>query len=192
MKCLKCRGTGSTVCKASRCKNGQIECPGKCMKLSVGRWEHMDVAGPDPKELWQRHTGSKGWHAWTSNHVGEVIEIRNGMPENVGKCPTCGGKATVLCKDCNGAGIVVCPACRGTKLSEPGLFPLQRRKSRPPASRLLKFRRSAQAEDHPTAGWRNAYRANRCIGSESVLDKNERWENSRSADQKHHPRHPFG
>jgi hypothetical protein len=42
------------------------------MKLSVGRWEHMDVPGHDPKELWQKYTGSKGWHAWTSDHVGEV------------------------------------------------------------------------------------------------------------------------
>jgi hypothetical protein len=86
------------------------------MKLSVGRWEHMEVAGHDPKELWQKHTGSKGWNAWTSAHVGEVIEIRNGMPENMGKCPTCGGKTTVFCKDCNGARTVVCPACRGNKV----------------------------------------------------------------------------
>lgn len=116
VKCLRCEGTGAVVCKASRCKNGQVDCPGKCMKLSVGRWEHMDVPGHDPKELWQKYTGSKGWHAWTSDHVGEVIEIRNGTPENIGQCPTCGGKATVLCKVCKGTGTLVCPACRGNKV----------------------------------------------------------------------------
>ena len=86
------------------------------MKLSVGIWEHMAVPGHDPKELWQKHTGPKGWHAWTSAHVGEVIEIQNGTPVNIGKCPTCGGKATVSCKICKGTGTMVCPACRGNKV----------------------------------------------------------------------------
>ena len=76
----------------------------------------MNVPGHDPKELWQKHTGSKGWHAWTSDHVGEVIEIRNGMPENIGKCPLCGGEATVLCKACQGTGTIVCPTCHGNKV----------------------------------------------------------------------------
>ena len=115
-KCLKCGGTGLIRCTVSKCKDGQVDCPGKCMKLSVGIWEHMNVPGHDPKELWQKYTGSKGWHAWTSDHVGEVIEIRNGTPENIGKCPTCGGKATVLCKVCKGTGTIICPACRGNKV----------------------------------------------------------------------------
>jgi hypothetical protein len=115
-KCLRCQGTGLIKCKVLKCKNGQVDCPGKCMKLSVGIWEHMNVPGHDPNELWQKYTGSKGWHAWTSDHVGEVIEIRNGTPENIGKCPTCGGTATVLCKTCKGTGTMVCPACHGNKV----------------------------------------------------------------------------
>jgi hypothetical protein len=83
------------------------------MKLSLGIWEHMNVPGHDPKELLQKYTGSKGWHAWTSD---QVIEIRNGTPENIGRCPTCGGKATVLCKVCKGTGTIICPACRGNKV----------------------------------------------------------------------------
>ena len=134
VKCLRCEGTGAVVCKASRCKNGQVDCPGKCMKLSVGRWEHMDVPGHDPKELWQKYTGSKGWHAWTSDHVGEVIEIRNGTPENIGQCPTCGGKATVACKGCKGTGTMICPVCRGNKV----------------CPRTARFR--CNAENHALAG----------------------------------------
>jgi hypothetical protein len=115
-KCSRCNGTGLTKCTVSRCKEGQVDCPGKCLKLSVGIWEYMSVPGHDPKELWQKVSGSKGWHAWSTAHVGEVIAIRNGRPENIGKCPTCGGKAKVACKVCKGAATITCSACHGNKV----------------------------------------------------------------------------
>jgi len=115
-KCLKCQGTGLIRCTVSKCKDGQVDCPGKCLKPSIGIWEHMNVPGHDPKELWQKFTGSQGWRAWTTAHVGEVIEIRNGRPENIGKCPTCGGKAKVSCKVCKGTGTITCPVCHGNKV----------------------------------------------------------------------------
>jgi hypothetical protein len=46
----------------------------------------MNVPGHYPNELWQKARGSRGTGAWTTAHVGEVIEIREGMPENTGKC----------------------------------------------------------------------------------------------------------
>jgi hypothetical protein len=46
----------------------------------------MNVPGHDPNELWQKFSGSRGTGAWTTVHVGEVIEIRKGIPENIGKC----------------------------------------------------------------------------------------------------------
>jgi hypothetical protein len=153
----------------------------------------MNVPGHDPKELWQKHNGPKGWHAWTSDHVGEVIEIRNGLPENIGKRPTCGGKVTVLCKVCQGTGTMVCPACRGNKVVRAGPFPCNAGDhSLATADTSGNSAASGQTKDDSIAGWQNVYRADYRIGSKSLLDKNERWENSRSANEKHHPGRPYG
>jgi hypothetical protein len=113
-KCSRCEGNGFLKC--GQCKDGQFDCSGKCLKLSSGKWKHMDVPGHDPSELWQKFTGSRGTGAWTSAHVGEVIEIRKGMPENIGKCPMCEGKTRVSCKVCQGTGTIMCPVCRGNKV----------------------------------------------------------------------------
>src|SRR5437773_1702595 len=43
--CFACGGKGSITCRASGCSGGQVECPGACLKLTRGTWEHMDVAG---------------------------------------------------------------------------------------------------------------------------------------------------
>jgi len=61
----------------------------------------------------------------------------------------------------------------------------------PAANTSWKSANLHQAEDHPIVGWQNFNRANYSIGSEGLPDKNERWENSRSADEKYHPRHPY-
>ena len=103
------------VCRASGCAGGQVPCPGPCLKLSVGRWEHLEVAGHDPKELWQKFYGSGGWQAWSQGHVGEVVVIREGKPVNIGAFPVCHKRATVDCKFCKGAGKLVCPVCGGAK-----------------------------------------------------------------------------
>ncbi len=114
-KCPRCQGTGTTRCAALHCKEGWVDCPGKCLKLSVGRWEHMDVPGHDAKELWQKFTYPGGHSAWTTAHVGQVIEMRDGKAVNIGACPICGGKAKVPCKVCQGTGQVVCAVCHGKK-----------------------------------------------------------------------------
>ena len=75
----------------------------------------MDVPGHDPSELWQKFAGSRGTGAWTSAHVGEIIEIRKGMPENIGKCPMCEGTTRVSCKVAK-ALAMMCPVCRGNKV----------------------------------------------------------------------------
>ena len=115
-KCSRCEGNGFLECSLSQCKDGQVDCPGKCLKLSSGRWEHMNVPGHDPNELWQKFSGSRGTGAWTTAHVGEVIEIRKGIPENIGKCPACEGKASVSCKVCQGTATIMCPVCHGNKV----------------------------------------------------------------------------
>ena len=113
--CPRCKGAGSAICRAPGCVNGKVECPGPCLKLSVGKWEHLNVAGHDPKELWQKFQGKGEWNAWTTAHIGEVIVIRDGKPVNIGTCSICQGHGKVDCKACEGTGKLVCTLCMGSK-----------------------------------------------------------------------------
>jgi hypothetical protein len=116
--CFACKGEGTVPCLAPGCKDGQVDCPGPCLKLSRGVWQHMDVPGHDPSDVWQtvrnKATG-KGGHSWSQVHVGEVIDYQNNEPVNIGKCKVCRGTARVNCEVCKGAGKVVCPVCSGKK-----------------------------------------------------------------------------
>ena len=114
--CFQCGGAGQTGCPDPKCKKGQVICPGKCMKLSVGLWEHMNVPGHPPTELWQKFrygANGGGSVAWTQGHVGDVIEMKNGMPVNIGKCPVCGGKTVIKCPTGKGTATVACNLCAG-------------------------------------------------------------------------------
>src|SRR5881396_3369879 len=73
-QCFACDGRGTTaVCFAAGCKSGDVECPGPCLKLTRGKWEHMQVAGHDPNDLWQKFPDGPGRTvAWSQGHVGEV------------------------------------------------------------------------------------------------------------------------
>jgi len=75
--CFACNGDGAAPCRAAGCVSGQMDCPNPCLKLSRGAWIHMEVAGHDPSELWQKfpnQSGGGGYRAWTQGHVGEVIQ----------------------------------------------------------------------------------------------------------------------
>src|SRR6266436_557876 len=48
-RCFNCDGKGIMACKAG-CVAGQAECPGPCLRLSRGKWEHLDVAGHPPTD----------------------------------------------------------------------------------------------------------------------------------------------
>ncbi len=115
--CFQCNGTGQTTCFSPGCKDGWVDCPGPCLKLSKGTWEHMHVDGHPDTDVWQRFhqaDGTSQW--WNQGHVGEVIEMRAGMAVDIGKCPVCGGRGRVSCKACNGTGKSMCPICEGKKV----------------------------------------------------------------------------
>jgi len=113
--CFHCIGTGKVPCPNG--KDGLMACPGPCLKLSQGTWEHMEVAGHPPSDIWQKFsTANGGWQAWNQNHVGDVIEYRNGDPVNLGKCKVCAGTGRVKCTLCGGTGLVDCPVCEGKKV----------------------------------------------------------------------------
>ena len=118
--CFACNGSGKEKCNLATCEKGQVNCPAPCLKLNVGKWEHMDVAGHKPDELWQKFHytsgGKSSYKAWNQNHVGEIIEEKPGRePANKGKCPTCQGTTRVKCDKCNGTGILSCGICKGLK-----------------------------------------------------------------------------
>lgn len=116
--CFRCNGQGLVACSAPGCKEGQTDCPGPCLRLNRGTWVHMNVAGHDPSEWWQKFpsTGGKGgFMAWNQHHVGEVIVYRNGVAENTGPCKICGGTTKVQCPVCKGQGKQECEICKGKK-----------------------------------------------------------------------------
>ena len=115
--CFQCNGTGTMKCPAPGCQNGQVDCPGSCLKLSRGKWIHMDVTGHPPTDLWQKFSNADGTYtAWNQNHIGQIIQMQNGKAVNVGNCPVCGGTGHVKCSVCKGTGEAVCTLCDGKKV----------------------------------------------------------------------------
>jgi len=90
--CTLCGGAGTVRCNEPGCINGKKTCPGKCLKLSEGKWEKLYVAGHSPDELWQKfeyHVGREsGYQAWTKGHCGEVIVYENGSPSTKALVPS--------------------------------------------------------------------------------------------------------
>jgi hypothetical protein len=116
--CFQCNGVGTVVCPAPGCKEGKVDCPGACLKLTRGTWIHMTVDGHGPNELWQKFPNSSGlggYQAWNQNHVGEVVVYQNGVAVNIGKCKVCGGTTKVTCSACKGTGKQTCEICNEKK-----------------------------------------------------------------------------
>lgn len=114
--CFRCGGLGTVACTAPGCHGGRMDCPGPCLKLSRGNWIHMNVAGHDPSELWQKFPdsdGRGGYQAWSRAHIGQVIVMQNGKAVNIGPCKICGGTGRVNCPVCRGEGAVRCEICDG-------------------------------------------------------------------------------
>jgi hypothetical protein len=112
--CQRCLATGAVTCQASRCKDGQIPCPGRCLKLSDSGWQRME--GQDPNKLFMIYRFNGGSQGVSQAHIGEVFEVRLGKFYNLGVCHTCNKRTTVVCTVCDGTGKVVCPACKGNKV----------------------------------------------------------------------------
>lgn len=114
--CFACAGTGETRCKVVGCRDGEVDCPAPCLKISRGNWIHKNVPGHDPKELWQEFRGRTSRKAWSQGHLGQVIQMQNGEPVNIGPCKTCGGTTRVKCGICRGTGETSCEICDGEKI----------------------------------------------------------------------------
>jgi len=73
--CFQCLGQGFVVCRTG-CVAGKQECPGPCMKLTRGAWIHMNVAGHDASELWQKFPNASGVSAGTNGS--QICRSRTG------------------------------------------------------------------------------------------------------------------
>lgn len=121
-ECFACKGEGTIKCLL--CVNGQVDCPGKCLRLNRGVWIHMDVAGHPPTDVWQKfELGGGRYTAFSQAHVGHVIAIQGGQAVDTGACPVCGGTTKVACKACQGTGKQACPICEGKKSVPPDWSP---------------------------------------------------------------------
>ncbi|HEX4645261.1 MAG TPA: hypothetical protein VH598_06595 [Verrucomicrobiae bacterium] len=113
--CFNCQATGTIKCPT--CKGtGQMDCPGPCIKLTKGTWIHMEVAGHPATDIWQGFPSDHPITYWNQNHMGDVIQMQNGQPVDIGKCTVCGGTAHVQCKTCKGTRQAVCNICEGKKM----------------------------------------------------------------------------
>ena len=115
--CFACKGEGIIACRAPGCVNGQVDCPGPCLKLSKGVWTRTDIDGKPSDMLWQYFTSVDGrWTlGWSEHHLGEVIVMQDGKPTDIGKCKVCGGSGKVKCEVCQGTGQQTCLICDGKK-----------------------------------------------------------------------------
>ncbi len=112
--CPRCKGTTVTKCVVPGCRAGHLVCPAPCLKLTVGRWEPLDMPGHPATDVWQKFALSDGtWTAFNQTHVGEVVETVKGVPKIAGKCKVCEGTTKVDCKACKGTGNVSCTQCGG-------------------------------------------------------------------------------
>jgi hypothetical protein len=113
--CFQCNGTGEIKCPD--CRDGFVDCPGKCLKLDQGSWVHMQVSGHPATDVWQKFPKpGGGYTAYNQGHVGHVIVWTNGDWVDTGPCPVCHGKGKVECSKCQGTGIVLCTICDGKKV----------------------------------------------------------------------------
>jgi hypothetical protein len=113
--CFACNGKGKIKCP--NCLVGWAHCPNHCLQLSEGVWEHENVAGHPPTDLWRRFTKADGgWISFSQAHVGDLIVYQNGNPVDIGKCPVCGGTGKVQCPVCKGTDRILCPICDGKKV----------------------------------------------------------------------------
>lgn len=112
--CRRCLATGQITCTEPRCKDGQVPCPGRCLKLSDRGWRRME--GQDPNKLFMVYLVNGGAQGVSEAHVGEVFEVRYGKLYALGVCSVCHKQTTIPCKTCGGSGKLVCPSCQGSKV----------------------------------------------------------------------------
>lgn len=112
--CTKCLQTGFIKCTHYQCALGKVPCDGPCLKPNEGNWSK----GKDGL-LWRRFVYQGGYAEWSEKHYGEVVQMKEGKPVNMGKCEKCKGTLKMNCPLCKGGAKIECPACKGSKSMVP-------------------------------------------------------------------------
>ena len=112
--CERCAGKGRYYCIEPKCDHGSIPCPGKCLKLSEGYWEKMDIPGQPTGKRWKKLYFSGGWAVASEDLKGHIVVLRDGAAVDEGICPDCKGATTISCPACRGSGYALCSSCDGT------------------------------------------------------------------------------
>lgn len=79
------------------CPNGTVACPNNCLKREADGWTHLNVKGHPDTDVWMQfvHADGKHWEAYNQDHIGHVIEMRDGKYTDIGVCPLCRGSTRV-------------------------------------------------------------------------------------------------
>ena len=112
--CFECKGKGKVPCTAPGCTNGEVDCPGPCVRLGKGVWV-KPARSSDPNEYVQLITVGGRRLSVSSHYQGVIYVPRDDGGWDMKPCPICNGKTKVDCPVCKGTGKVICPVCNGKK-----------------------------------------------------------------------------
>jgi hypothetical protein len=109
--CKTCGGELLIDCKAPKCEQGKIPCPKPCLKLTDPGW----VKKPDGLRWKTFGNPRTGQLIVSERHLGQIVTIKDGVPQEPVTCETCGGTTKVDCPTCHGTAKVPCPTCKANK-----------------------------------------------------------------------------
>ena len=113
--CPTCHGELLVACTAPKCDHGKVPCPAPCLKLTEGKW----TLKPDGKR-WRRFPKRGGGYVEISDgHLGQIVEVKDGVPQFPVPCPTCQGEQKIDCPTCHGTEKASCPDCTKAAAESP-------------------------------------------------------------------------
>jgi len=112
--CVPCKGVGGVgKCTNVKCKEGKVDCPGDCLKRSVGKWVQRNGQ-------WYREWQIGKLTSWASeHHLGELFTVGPNGYEPKGNCNICQRTSKVDCSVCEGKKLIPCKPCSGLGITGP-------------------------------------------------------------------------
>jgi hypothetical protein len=111
--CPTCHGAETVACATPKCDHGKIGCPKPHIKLTEGTWNLKD----DGKR-WRRFPSRNGYREISEGHVGQIVEMKDGVPQSPTDCPLCAGKMVIDDPKCSGTGLMPCTTCTAASVKD--------------------------------------------------------------------------
>jgi len=105
--CGKCAAGDETPCPVKGCEKGKVDCPGACLKRSVGVWKEEKGHGWFRVFINKNDKGGERTSFASEKHLGTILEFQEVAPFSLANCPKCSGIAKSPCKDCRDAGTFI-------------------------------------------------------------------------------------